>query len=138
MGSWATAERTYKGFPLHLRRPLNVDTPDHRQKFRDLLTVTHTFDERLPNGCPEPRYNESLEELDSNLCSILDPKDAGVPILIETFGGERNYYFCIAPEADISNAKAIVTSSHPNARLTWTIDRSKGWSFLDRYAREFF
>ena len=50
MYSWATAERTYEGFPLFLRRPTDVDTAVNRQSFPDLVVVTHALAKRLPDG----------------------------------------------------------------------------------------
>jgi hypothetical protein len=136
MYSWATAKRTYESFPLVLRRPTDVDTPEHRQRFPHLAVVTHTFTERLPDGRPEPEYNHTLEDLDYDIVTAFD--GSGVPILIETFGGERNYYFCVSPEADVSSAVAFITHLHPKEKLTWENRPNAGWRFLDGYAKDFF
>lgn len=57
MNSWLATERIYEGFPFFLRRPVGVDTPENWQRFPNLVVITHTFTERLPDGRPEPKYN---------------------------------------------------------------------------------
>jgi hypothetical protein len=58
--------------------------------FSTLVVVTHTFANREANGLAESKYN-MITEFDSG--------SSGVSILVETFGGERNYYFYIKPNA---------------------------------------
>lgn len=138
MYSWVTAQRTYEGFPLFLRRPTDVDTPEHRRRFPNLAVITHTFTERLPDGRPEPRYNHTLAALDHAIVTAFDARGLGVPILVETFGGERNYYFCVSPDADVSSAVVCITTTYLTERLTWELRPNAGWRFLDRYAQDFF
>ncbi len=138
MYTWATAERTYESFPLFLRWPTTVDTPEHRYRFPHLAVITHTFTERLPNGCPEPKYNHTLENLDQQTIKAFSALNCGVPILVETFGGERNYYFCVSDAADVGAVVAALTASHPTEQLAWELRPGTGWRFLDRYAKEFF
>ena len=138
MYSWATAERTYEGFPLFLRRPTDVDTISHRKSFPDLAVLTHTFTKRYPDGRPDSDYNHTLADFDHDIVTAFDAQHSGVPVLVETFGGERNYYFCVSPQTDVSSIVSSITAAHPKERLTWKIDPGRGWSFLDRYAKDFF
>lgn len=136
--SWVTAQRFYQGFPLFLRRPIDVDTPENRRNFPDLVVLAHVFKERLPDGRPESRYNKTLEDFDHDLCSVFGSDQSGVPILIETFGGKRTYYFCASPDADVSSLVAGISQAYPNERLIWAREINNGWTFLDRYAADFF
>jgi hypothetical protein len=138
MYSWANAELVYEGFPLFLRRPTDVDTSANRQKFPDLAVITHTFTQRYPDGRPEPGYNKTLSDFDYAVVTAFDALHSGVPVLVETFGGERNYYFCIAPHADVSSIVSAIATSYQNEQLSWEVSPTKGWSFLDRYAKDFF
>ena len=138
MYSWATAERTYEGFPLFLRRPTDVDTPQHRQSFPDLVLVTHTFAKRLPDGRPESEYNRGLEDMDLAIVQAFDATPSGVPVLVETFGGKRNYYFYTAAAADIAVILAPVVASYPSEQLAWEVHPDNNWRLFDRYANEFF
>ena len=138
MYSWATAERTYEGFPLFLRRPINVDTSEHRRSFPDLVVVTHTFAKRLPDGRPESDYNRGLEDMDVAIVRSFDATHAGVPVLVETFGGERNYYFYVAPGTDVSAILAPITAAYPDERLAREVRPNNNWQLFDRYAKDFF
>ena len=138
MYSWATAERVYEGFPLFLRRPTDVDTPANRQNFPDLVVITHKFTERCPDGRPDPAYNHALTDFDHDIVTAFDALHSGVPVLVETFGGERNYYFYVSSQTDVSAIVSAIIPSYPQEELTWEVHSEKGWSFLDRYAKDFF
>ena len=94
---WVTSQHTYESFPLFLRGPTNVDTRANRERYPRLAVVTHEFAKRYPDGRPEPAYNETLFDFDIAITSAFDSPPCGVPILVETFGGLRHYYFCVAP-----------------------------------------
>ena len=117
---------------------MDVDTPDHRQRFQHLAVITHTFAERLPDGRPEPKYNETLADLDHDIITAFDTQGSGVPILIETFGGKRIYYFCVSEAADVAAAIAPVIAAHAKKQLSWESKQNAGWRFLDGYAKEWF
>jgi hypothetical protein len=138
MYSWATAERTYEGFPLFLRHPTDIDTPQHRQSFSDLVVVTHTVAKRLPDGRPESGYNRGLEDMDVAIVRAFDSPRSGVPVLVETFGGERNYYFYVAPSTDVSTILAPITAAYSDQRVAWEVRPNDNWQLFDRYAEDFF
>src|SRR5271170_7718448 len=100
MRTWLTAEKIYEGFPLFLRRSENLETESNQISFPVLAVVTHKFTKRQPNGLPDKDYNDGLAEMDYELVTAFDIDRMGVPALIETFGGERNYYFYVSTEAD--------------------------------------
>ena len=137
MYSWTTAETTHEGFPLFLRRPTNVDTAANRDAFSTLAIITHEFRERLPDGRPASDYNDSLADFDHQAVIAFDATGAGVPVLVETFGGKRNYYFYVLPETDVSGVIARLKASYPLEPVTWETRPDVGWSFLDRYAKVF-
>ena len=138
MCAWATAERTYEGFPLFLRSPTDVDTPDNRRNFPDLVIITHTFAKRYPDARPEPDYNETLRKLDHVIVTAFDFSLSGVPVLVETFGGKRNYYFRVLTRVDVAAIGSAIATSYPNEQISWDVRPKIGWSFLDRYAKDFF
>ena len=138
MSLWATAERTYEGFPLFLRRPTDVDTPDNRRSFPDLVIVTHTFAKRLANGRPDSDYNRGLEDMDVAIVRAFDATRSGVPVLVETFGGERNYYFYVASGTDVSAILAPIVAAYPCERLAWKVRPNNNWRLFDQYAEDFF
>lgn len=138
MLEWATAKKEYEGFPLMLRRPTNLDIDSLRPTLPTLAVVTHEFTKRWPNGLPEPDYNETLFEMDDELVSAFDVDQMGVPVLVETFGGKRHYYFYVTADTDVPAIISVVVQRYPSERLSWTVQPDPQWGFLKRYATDFF
>jgi hypothetical protein len=76
--------------------------------------------------------------MDHELVTAFDIDRMGVPALVETFGGERNYYFYVAEDTDVSTVISAVASRYPAERLSWTVRPDSDWSFIEKYAREYF
>jgi hypothetical protein len=108
-----------------------------QDRFPLLLTVTHHLKKVLPSGLPESEYNEGLIDLDLYLSSIFDEADQGQVVLVETFGGKRNYYTYISRDADVPLQERGASSQFPGEMLTWEVRENPGWSFIRRYARDF-
>jgi hypothetical protein len=138
MRTWLTAEKLYEGFPLMLRRPAQFDVESLRPGLSTLATVTHTFTKRQANGLPEPEYNHGLASMDCELVAAFDVDRMGVPVLIETFGGERNYYFYVAADADVAVTISGIASRYPHEQISWSASPDPDWDFIQRYAREQF
>lgn len=138
MRSWLTAEKTYEGFPLLLRRPADLDVDSLRPLYPTLAVVTHEFTRRKLNGLPEPDYNDGLVDMDCELVRAFDAHRMGVPALVETFGGQRHYYFYVAQEADVPGVISVVARRYPSERLSWSVRPDPEWEFIESYAREHF
>jgi len=138
MLTWATAQKEYEGFPLILRRPTNIDVDSLRPTHPTLAVVTREFTKRKPNGLPEPDYNETLFEMDIELVEAFDVDQMGVPVLVETFGGKRHYYFYVTADTDVPAIISAVAQRHPSERLWWTVRPDPQWGFLERYAKDHF
>lgn len=138
MLSWATAQAEYEGFPLMLRRATNIDVDLLRPSHPTLVVVTHEFTKRKPNGLPEPDYNDSLFEMDIELVRMFDFDRMGVPVLVETFGGKRHYYFYVTADTDVPAIVSSVSRRYPSERLSWTVRADPEWGFLEKYAKEYF
>ena len=138
MRSWLTAEKSYEGFPLLLRRHANLEVDSLRSLYPTLAVVTHEFTKRRPNGLPEPGYNDDLVEMDCELVGAFDANCTGVPALVETFGGKRHYYFYVAKDADVPAAISAIVHRYPKEQLSWSVSPDPNWKFIERYAREHF
>ncbi|HLH57184.1 MAG TPA: DUF695 domain-containing protein [Verrucomicrobiae bacterium] len=138
MRAWLTAEKTYEGFPLFLRRPTELDVELLRPSFPTLAVVTHRFTKREPNGLPQGDYNDGLVQMDSELVAAFDADRMGVPTLVETFGGKRHYYFYVAPDANVAATISAVARRYPAEQLSWEIRSDPNWGFFERYTREYF
>jgi hypothetical protein len=138
MLTWATAQKEHEGFPLMLRRPTNIDVDLLRPTHSTLAVVTHEFTKRWPNGLPEPDYNETLFEMDIELVQAFDTDQIGVPVLVETFGGKRHYYFYVTADTDVSAIISAVARRYGSERLSWTVRPDAQWGFFERYAKEYF
>lgn len=121
-----------------LRRPTNLNVDLLRPTYPTLAIVTHEFTKRCANGLPEPDYNETLFEMDIELVEVFDAGQKGVPVLIETFGGKRRYYFYVTADTDVPAIISAVEQRHPPERFSWTVRHDPQWGFLERYAKDFF
>jgi hypothetical protein len=135
---WATAEIEYEGFPLMLRHSTNIDIDSLRGAHPALAVITHEFTKRKPNGLPEPEYNESLFQMDMELVRAFDLDQIGVPVLVETFGGKRHYYFYVTEGTVVPAIILAVAQRYPSERLSWTVRSDPQWGFLEKYAKEYF
>jgi hypothetical protein len=138
MRTWLNVDKTYEGFPLFLRRPADFDIEKLRPSFPSLVIVTHKFTKRKPNGLPEDDYNYSLASMDHELVCAFDIDRMGVPALVETFGGERNYYFYVAMDADVETTVSRIAHGYPDEQLAWLVRPDSSWSFIADYAKEYF
>ena len=138
MQTWLTAESTYQGFPLFLRRPANINVEQFEKSFANLVVVTHHLSRVLPSGLPEADYNQSLAELDHDLVTAFDCNRSGVIALVETFGGERNYYFYVKADADVTEKVSAIARLYPSEKLAWSVRSDPSWSFIKGYEREHF
>jgi hypothetical protein len=138
MRTWLTAEKTYEGFPLMLRRPAHFNVESLRPGLPTLAVVTHKFTERKPNGLPQPDYNHGLAKMDHELVTAFDIDRMGVPALIETFGGERNYYFYVAADTDVASTISAIAGRYPEEDISWLVRPDPEWDFIQRYATEQF
>jgi hypothetical protein len=138
MLEWATAQKEHEGFPLMLRRPTNVKIDLLRPTHPNLAVVTHQFTKRRPNGLPDPDYNESLFEMDIELVQAFDASQKGVPVLVETFGGKRHYYFYVSADTDVPAIISAIARRYPAEQLSWKVRTDPTWGFLEKYAKEYF
>ena len=76
--------------------------------------------------------------MDRALITAFDVDFMGVPALIETFGGERNYYFYVSEETDVSNIISSMSHLYPSEKLSLKVKRDADWSFIEKYAKEYF
>jgi hypothetical protein len=135
---WATFTREYEGFPLLLRLPLQLDYDALQQRFPVSLVLTHQFSLRRFDGLPEARYNDTLEDFDFALVSYFDTNGLGQVVLVETFGGERNYYYYVTESVDPEAMYADVRSRFPAQRVAIQAKADPSWRFIRRYSRDFF
>ncbi len=123
---------------MFLRRPMDLDAGSLRPLYPTLVVVTHEFAKRMPNGLPDADYNDGLAEMDCELVEAFDANCTGVPVLVETFGGKRHYYFYVAQKADVSAAISAVARRYPTERLSWSVYPDPNWGFIESYARDHF
>ena len=76
--------------------------------------------------------------MDAAIVRAFESTRSGVPVLVETFGGERNYYFYVASRADVAAILAPVVGSYPSEQVVWEVRPNNNWRLFDRYAKDFF
>ena len=134
--SWESAQRTFEGFPLYLRRPKGLDFDKLSERFPVHLTVTHEFSFRRLDGAPEPTYNDGLEKFDLSLTDLFSHTADGQVVLVETFGGKRHYYFYVAQNVHAESVLEELRSTFPGYKLEAAVRPDPSWSFIRRYTKE--
>ena len=76
--------------------------------------------------------------MDFELVTAFDVDCMGVPALVETFGGERNYYFYVTADADVSTTISNIIHRYPDENLTWSVRPDSNWIFIKKYSKEHF
>jgi hypothetical protein len=136
MAKWVTTQKLHEGFPLLLRRPATLDIVSLRPRFPMLAFATHAFTKVTPNGLPEKVYHRGLAELDHELITAFDAGPMGASVLVETYAGERNYYFYVAANADVLAVISAIGLRHPQERLSSSTRPDPSWQFIERYAQD--
>ncbi len=134
---WLTTIIEYEGFPLALRVRPKIDQPIYAEQFPHLGIVSHTLTHVLPDGRPEPSYNATLADLDAAVHDTLENGGGGLIMIVETFGGKRNYYACLsdmdAHRAWISGLKA----AYLQHELEGDFRSHRAQSFYRQYRNDF-
>jgi len=135
--SWKVGQATHEGFPLLLRYPDDIEYENPKSRFPILVTITHKLALVQDSGLPERTYNETLEDFDVYLTRLFEIKNAGVVVLVETFGGNRAYYFYVSRDLDLLAEESNIKAQYPQHELSWERQEDATWSFIKRYARDF-
>ena len=130
---WHRLSLEYEGFPLHLRWPAGVDFDDLSGRFPKLFVLTHTFTFRRPDGTPEPTYNDTLANFDLTVTRSFRTDRTGQIVLIETFGGKRNYYFYVMSTFDGGTYCLLLSGQFPGYNLSETTREDPAWHFIRNY-----
>lgn len=135
---WLMGQMDNEGFPLLLRRPKDLDYDLLKVTFPNLVVVQHQFAKTKSNGLPEDDYNIGLADFDDEVVNYFRNRKQGITVLVETFGGKRNYYMYAVADADFDKAKAHFKQSYPKHNISWTIKNDPDWGFIKAYAKEYF
>lgn len=133
--SWLNAEKMYHGFPLMLRRPASVDYGSLPPK---LMELTHHFERTMPNGMPDPSYNNALGEFDEAVIQYPPSHGLGRVVLVETFGGKRTYYFYCEKTASSKPFQQFLTERFPSIQVGFSEEQDPEKKFIRTYANEHF
>lgn len=135
---WVLSRHTYEGFPLYLRHVERLPGLSRRKELPALVIITHTFSKRLANGLPESDYNDSLAEMDLMLMDAMSEQKIGCPVLIETFGGRRIFYYYVVDQHSAEKRFADIRSLFPAEELSFDSRADPDWGFIHRYSKEYF
>lgn len=135
---WVLSQHTYEGFPLFLRHVERLPAPLRRKELPALAIITHTFSKRLANGLPESDYNDSLAEMDLMLMNAMKAQKIGSPVLVETFGGKRMFYYYVVDQRSAEKRFADIRPLFPAEELSFDSRPDPDWGFIYRYAKDFF
>ena len=134
---WLGKMAEHEGIPLALRVNVAAETSQNKQRYSRLVVITHTLEKVKTNGLPESNYNETLIDLDSEIVSLFEKNNRGVTALIETFGGNRNYYIYVLDSVDIEAVFNSLKTEHPQQKLSLFKKADPNWSLLMNYKKDY-
>lgn len=134
---WKSKQLSHEGIPLLLRYLEGIDTESCKALLPELAVITHEFSKVSPNGLPEPDYNDSLLQFDSDIRAVFENREVGQAVLIETFAGKRRYYIYVSPKINLDDLLSPVSARHPHENLTWSLRLDPEWEFIKQYAKDF-
>jgi hypothetical protein len=130
---WLTTNTKYEGFPLFLRFPDYENVWSYKGKFSNLLCITHKLEKVNDNGLPEPEYNLTLSNFDGDMVELFDRNSQGIIILVETFGGERNYWYYVSSMFDYKINVDNIKRKYPSNKIEINFRPDLDWGFLNNY-----
>lgn len=86
---------------------------------------------------PEPSYNTTLGGLDADVHDTLEGCGGGLIMIVETFGGERNYYACVRDMDAHRNWLSELTRDHLEHELVGDFRSDDASGFYRRYRSDF-
>lgn len=135
---WLGKETEYEGYPLYLRCPDYDNVWLYKQKFTKLLCLSQQLEKVKNNGLPESDYNLSLADFDYSMTNLFETNNEGIIILVETFGGERNYWYYISENLDYKSKLAEVQKKYPMHKLETIEKDDMEWGFITKYPVKLF
>lgn len=123
----------YDDFPLYLRKPDYENVWSYQNSFTNLFCITHKLEKVKQNGLPEQDYNQSLSDFDADLIDLFDKNKQGIIVLIETFCGERNYWYYTTPDSDYKKDVDSIESKYPQNSIEIWSKKDPDWDFLKSY-----
>ena len=135
---WVLSQHSYEGFPLFLRHVERLPFPSRRAELPSLAIITHTFAMRLANGLPDPDYNDTLVDFDLTLIDAMKDDGVGSPVLIETFGGKRIYYYYVTDEVAAQIRFWAIRRRFTEEELAFECRPDPEWGFIHSYAKDYF
>lgn len=130
---WLTTKIEYDGLPLYLRLPNYDDVWEYQSKYSKLVNITHELDSVTNNGLPTTEYNESLHDFDNEVIHLFEPKNNGVLVLVETFGGARNYWFYTTNSKFFCKQFEELQNKHCDKKLKLHHQNDPDWGFVKAY-----
>ena len=100
-------------------------------------SLTHTLAKVRPDGLPEPDYNETLAGLDLRIIQALEESRRGLTVIVETFGGRRNYYAYLRSPEDAQQVFASLEHCHPEHALSLSHKTDAEWTLFEHYRQRF-
>ena len=135
--TWRLRSLEYEGFPLHVRWPSGLDYDALAAHFPKLVVLSHVFSFRRFDGSPEPTYNDTLETLDVAVTSSFKSDGLGQIVLVETFGGKRNYYFYVASSVDGATFCGALQRQFGGCNFEVTARDDASWTFIRKYRADY-
>ncbi|UKN02711.1 DUF695 domain-containing protein [Paracrocinitomix mangrovi] len=131
--TWYTANFEYEGLPLFVRKPGFENIYEFESKFPFLFFVSHQLDSVMENGLPTADYNLTLMKFDSFMTDLFSTGIEGIPVLKETYNGERNYWYYVDSDKYTDQKKQFIQENFPNLKIQVNCALDEKWGFIREY-----
>jgi len=128
---WLTTKIEYEGLPLYLRIPNYKNIWQFKNKYQNLVCITHHFDSIKENVLPTSDYNKSLTDFDKETIDILN--DNGIIFLVETYDGARMYWFYAINIELVEKAFEKLKINHSDKKIELDISKDSEWNLITEY-----
>ena len=134
--TWSNAELDYEGLPLLLRKPDYQNILQFKSKFTKLVAIVHHLEMVDKLGLPKKSYNSKISKFDDYMCDLFTVTNDGIIFLIETFNGNRTYYYYCDNTLVIDTLADKIRSKFDFDIEVMSQDDVE-WSFLHNYPIDF-
>jgi phage regulator Rha-like protein len=90
------------------------------------------------NGLPTEEYNQLLIDFDNDAVNLFDRNKNGIVFLVETYEGERNYWFYIVDSKFFFKSFEELKKKHSDKKLELDFRNDIDWNFIKDYPVELY
>lgn len=130
---WIDTSMVYDGHPINVIFPVYSNLNRYRNQFSDILSVSYRPPLMLDDGISVQNFDGSIENLDQLLQDLFLARKTGFLFLIETYAGNRQYFYLIKPDCNVEYSMDSIQKEFPDLNLFFYRKTDPQWRFFKQY-----